>query len=367
MIGISANRNVAVGILVTLAAALGGVGFAREAGACSPPPSPGWYVSGAGDVPADGAIVLIFHCYGECQGEKPDVTISVRDDDEQLVGGAVVESQFGETEGWAAWVSTERLAGGHKYEITVDSEQFTEPHEWQVQSIEATSDVPRRDELAFTAEAMVQTQGETVCCEESALDSCGHEVCFTWLETDEVVVRLSLEIAQSSSQFVVSGEFRSRKETVAFDARVFYGMTGVLMPAEMDDEYCYELTARHVVTGTETRFSDCIPASDVPLPDVSAELAQRRDMDLRACLVPPQEHEDAWCDAFADWIGTWRCTSEECQNATAVCPPRDNDGSCAMAPAQPAQSHPWRFLALLAIAGVSVRRLAKSRLSLFPG
>ncbi len=366
MIGISASRNAALGMVVTLAA-LGGVGFAREARACSPPPSPGWYVSGAGDVPADGALVLIFHCYGECPDEKPDVTVTVRDGDEQLVDGEVVESQFGETEGWAAWVPTERLAGGRKYEIIVDSEQFTEPHEWQFQSTEATSDVPRRDELAFTAEAMVQTQGERVCCEESVLDSCGHEVCFIWSEADEVVVRLSLDIAQSSGQFVVSGEFRTRQATVPLDARVFYGMTGVVMPADMDDEYCYELTARHVVTGTETTFSDCIPASDVPLPDVSAELALRRENDLRSCIVPPQEYEDAWCDAFADEIGTWRCTSAECQNATAVCPPSDNDGGCAMAPAQPAQSHPWRFLALLAIAGVSVRRLAKSRLSLVPG
>jgi hypothetical protein len=366
MVRISAERNVALGMLVTLAA-LGSVGFAREAEACSPPPSPGWYVSGAGDVPADGALVLIFHCYGECPKERPDVTVIVRDGDEKLVGGDVLESQFGETEGWATWVPTERLASGRKYEITVDSDDFTEPYEWQFQSTEATSDVPRRDELAFTAEAMVQTQGERVCCEESALDSCGQKACFTWSEADDVVVRLSLEIAQSSSQFVVSGEFRTRQETVPLDARVFYGMTGVLMPADMDDEYCYEITARHLVTGQETTFSDCIPASDVPLPHVSAELAQRREDDLRSCIVPPQEHEDAWCDAFADRIGTARCSSDECQNATAVCPPRDNDASCTMAPDQPAQSHPWRFLALLAIAGVSVRRLRKSRSSLVPG
>lgn len=357
-------------MLVTLAA-LGSMGVAREVKACSPPLRTGWHVAVLGDVPADGAIVLTFICSGDCKADKPDFTVTVIDDEGEPVVGELVQSQFGEKEGWAAWVPAEHFERGSDYEIAVDSEQLTQPYEVQVQAIETASDVPSRDELDFTASAVVSTaeavgdtQTDQVCCEEPALLYCGQEPCFTWPETGDVVVRLSVDMVSSPSQFVVRGEFHTRRETVPFDARPSSWMVGVVAPADRDDEYCYELTVQHVVTGKETTFSDCIPAHNVPLPDVMTELTQRREDDLRSCIVPPQEHQDAWCDAFADQIGTWRCTSDQCKNAAAVCPPRDSV-SCAMAPTQPAPSHTWRFFAFLVVVGATLRRRVSSRTPLF--
>lgn len=69
--------------------------------------------------------------------------------------------------------------------------------------------------------------------------------------------------------------------------------------AEPDDQYCYQATARHLLTDKTTSISGCIPASDVELFDEANALTAQRNYILNSCEVPPTGHEDEWCDTHA--------------------------------------------------------------------
>lgn len=164
--------------------------------------------------------------------------------------------------------------------------------------------------------------GEPVCCDTGQPNTCGtSRRCFPADDSANAFVSLAVlwtDEEEAAGQYVLSGTVSTSKEKVAIEPVLSTAVEAVVKVTQPEDEYCYELTARHVVSGKETRISGCSPASKVVLPDVEAELLAQQRYGLRECVVAPPGYQSQWYEAFAPELEANSCATEPgpaCENA----------------------------------------------------
>lgn len=309
--------------LLALLMTVVGANVPKDAVACSPP-SYGWNATVSESGPANGAIVVTFSCYQDCE-QRPEFVLEITDKNEQQVVGAVLESHFTDSNGWMVWKPDSPLSAGKKYRVNLEralDEQNAPAQSWSYSVVGDGADRAPSKPLEVTATANVQMTGEELCCDATP-NSCGNS-CFTMPDkgTTNVSVFLTwFDAANLNGQFLVSGEFWTAKERVTSEPNVNRFVGGELAPVKAGDEYCYSVTAKHILTGNETTLEGCIPAEDVELPDVDEEVTNRRLNELRGCFTPPEGFEDEWCDAMeaATKTGTCEAPKEACERGRDEC------------------------------------------------
>lgn len=309
--------------LLALLTTVAGANVPKDALACSPS-SYGWNATVSESGPANGAIVVTFSCYQDC-AQRPEFVLEITDENEQPVVGAVLESHFTDSKGWMAWKPDSPLSAGKKYQVNVERalDVHNRPAQsWSYSAVGDDADRAPSKPLEVNATASAQMTGEELCCDRTR-DSCGSQ-CFWMPDKGTTQVYISLiwfDSPELNSQFVVSGEFSTADEHVTSEPQVARYVEGILAPVKAGDEYCYSVTAKHILTGNETTIEGCIPAEEVVLPDVDEEVANRRLGELNNCFAPPEGFEDEWCEAMeaATKTGTCEAPKEACERGRDEC------------------------------------------------
>jgi hypothetical protein len=184
----------------------------------------------------------------------------------------------------------------------------------------------------------VELLGEQVCCDRPP-DSCGN-TCFLWPDEANSYAMVHITWFDSDTlndQFLLGGEIRTGNERVTIEPDVYRVVDAKLPPAAPGDEYCYTLTARHLVTGKETKLEGCISADDVELLDVETEMASERANELRQCAAPPKGLEAEWCEQMES--GDCEAAPGACERVNSEC--GTGGIACSVAAGTRAESRWW--------------------------
>lgn len=324
--------------------------------ACSPP-LVGWATEVPEEGPANGAIVVQLWCYSDCES-WPELT--VKDMAGNPVPGTVMDSGLTDDHGWLAWQPESPFSAGENYRLHLVTPKGPLPavsDESTYTVLENGPDVAPSEPVHVEVAAHVELLGEQVCCDRPP-DSCGN-TCFRWPEEANSYAYISVtwfDSAKLNDQFLLSGEFRTATERVVIEPNVSRFFYAKLPPAAPGDEYCYTLTARHLVTGKETELAGCISADDVELPDVEAQMASERANELRHCTAPPKGLEAEWCEQMES--RDCKASPEACERADTECGTGGID--CSLAAGTRAETR-WWLVAVGALGAAVLRRLSRQR------
>ncbi len=348
---------------------------ADDASACSPVPT-GWLVSTPQAGPANGVIPISFGCSSDC-GSRPDVELTLLDAAGEPVSGSFIESEFIDEQAVLLWKPDAPLAEGEVYRLTITDPagEIQGPTNDEFTAVgEGPDTVPEAPLEKLVAYATVTPQGDEVCCEETPTDTCGNDRCFIWPATGDVNIELFLpwfDSAELNGQFAISGEFTTPGARYELKPGLDQELRGKLPPAGAGEEYCYEFTARHLVTGKVTKLEGCLAADRVELPDVDVEVRKAMESGLRVCYQPPEGLEDEWCEvinAGDEERGCAGVPEEACDNARAQCGASERaDGEvpsvdgCAVTRAEVSTQRrstawPWTLMLTAVLGGMAQRR-----------
>ncbi len=327
------STSLVLGVLTTLALSH----LTSPSLACSPLPT-GWMAEVPEEGPANGAIVVQLWCYSDCES-WPELT--VKDAEGNSVPGTVMDSGLTDDHGWLAWQPESPFGAGENYRLHLVTPRGPLPalsDESTYTVLEDGPDIAPSEASHVEVTAHVELRGEQVCCDRPA-DSCGN-TCFLWPEEANSYAHVSVTWFDSdklNDQFLLSGEFRTATERVTIEPDVYRVVYAKLPPAASDDEYCYTLTARHLVTGKESKLEGCVSAEGVELPNAAAEMASRRANGLKYCAAPPEGLDEEWCEQMES--GDCEASPEGCERAETECGTGGID--CSVAAGTRAESRWW--------------------------
>jgi hypothetical protein len=340
-----------------------------EASACSPPVS-GWQAEFLPEGPTDG-VGIAFSCFVGCV-TTPTVEVAVKDEQGQLLSGSIAEHEFRTTRGWLLWKPTMALSIGSSYEISLQWSSSGEPQTYSYHVNEASPAVAFEQAPTFEASGFVELLGGEACCDEvsgSASGLCSAPTCFPDRGNARSRVRVSLwwpEAELAANQVQWSGEFFTTTDRQSIEPRLGTWLSAELAPADANDDYCYKVTGRVLVTGDVLTFEGCKPASEVALPDAEVERKQATLDGAASCARPRAKYEAAWCEGFADELAANRCETSDkstCERALAVCRPHGessaSDSSSCAVPRRPTHSAPSWALGIVVAACGAFRRLRR--------
>lgn len=342
---------------------LGGVTLAsaREAHACSPPPT-GWNWSVAVEGSANG-IPLALECFNSCT-QRPDVQLTVRSEGGD-VQGTLSETEFGGSMGWAVWRPTLPLTTGVSYEVSISSgDQLIQTTTYRV--LDSAPTLAAASSPTFETVGFVETVGGEPCCEEAAADTCGGTPrCFP--DRSSVRSRVSVQALWADAELNpmdvrLAGEFFTATDRRAAEPRVGGWLQGVLPPADEGGEYCYKITARHLITDETRLFEGCKAAENVELPDAEAQRRELNTSGITACDVPKPKYEAAFCEVHSADVDAHVCKPDVrnpgCENALSICAtpePLDASTGCSMGKGRTGND-PWGVALAVAVLGLVARR-----------
>lgn len=339
--------------------------FTHDAQACSLPAN-GWLPETLTRQGSGAGVVVGLRCFQDCAAPA-EVEVTVRNDQAQIVEGSVTESQLKSNNGWAVWKPGQPLIEGASYTVSVVA--GPDPYPWSsTHQVTGTApSLPSEPSRAFEATGIVELLGGEPCCEQSAGAGaeCEAPKCFPERSNARGMVRLSVsfpELVEVADAVVLSGEFFTADERRAAEPRLGSRLEATLTPAT-DGEYCYEITARMVLTDEAVTVTGCQSASEVELPDVEVERVRATLTAVAGCAIPHADYEALWCEAFAEEITAGKCSlsgiPSACGNALAMCPaPGDTanpePASGCTVQTQPGASSCWTLgIPLAALAAIS--------------
>jgi hypothetical protein len=272
------------------------------------------------EVPVNGVLVVGLYCH-DCPADT-GVKLRVLDGAYNEVEGEIIESRVEGGDGWVAWKPASPLGVGEEYIVDVDGADYVFDMRAKFDATAETSAEPSGD-LLMSIYAYVNRTGEELCCLDSELNSCGEPLCFIDASSAQVRVTVQAEGANSDtfsgSQFVWRSRMYNTDQDVTSDWRPGVYLGGDFSPS---DEYCYEIQARHIASGTVTTLvSGCYDNGDLTLPDVEFDREAERRLQLRRCIKPPTGYESEWCRAILEEVEAGLCEDEtrHCYAAAEAC------------------------------------------------
>lgn len=308
-----------------LLGAVGALVPSGEAAACSLAPS-GSFVSMADSIPVDGTLLVSFTCYSGCPSTTDPLALVVTSSDGTLVPGTIVENELTDGVGWIVWKADAQLTLDETYRVVVDSEDLAggDP-EHLFQAVAAATTTTAEISVERNDSSHLEFSGESVCCEEGFVDSCGGGGCSLVDAKATPFVDIILDWSTPDAVYQDQFLFQARMFNEKIDEVTAWQQgPSLYLRYEPASEYCYELVARHVPSGDETPVaSDCVKGSSIELPDLEAALADNKQHLFATCTIPPAGYEDAWCATFKEAIASGSCdkiNTEPCEAALAACP-----------------------------------------------
>jgi MYXO-CTERM domain-containing protein len=285
----------AVAIGATFAASL--AGFARDASACSLPAA-GWTLQPLpGGIPANGAVVMRYGCYYNCDVVPDGTTFTLT-----AAGGALLDSSVagevvltGALDQYTHYVvfrpEPGELVAGESYTAAIEG---VDP----VSNVIAEPEVTWTDPVSLSDEIFEidQPAGDTVAC-TGPLDTCGNypqfrtmieritAVSVTWGDASQLDT-----LTQYAYRIVPSG---------AVDLPVPWswngGSAGFVLD-EAEDSTCYVLELQKLVDGTVSTFEErCLERPETFTPGLQPNPEENIVSVLAGCDAPPDGYVDQWC------------------------------------------------------------------------
>lgn len=326
----------ALGSCVALGAALAAsvVGFSREAVACSLP-APGWMLQPLiGGIPVNGAVVMKFNCYYDCD-MVPDASTFTLTAASGALGTLVVPGEVvlsGALDEYSHYVVFRPEPGS-----LVAGESYTA----EIQGMDPVTDVIAEPALTWTDPIVIsdemseidQPAGETVTC-AGPPDTCGGLPQFRTMIDRVTVVSVkwgdgvTLDTGlQYAYRLIPSG---------AVDLPVpwsFNGHSAGFTLEAAEDSVCYVLELQRLVDGSVQTFEErCLERPATFTPGLHPNPEENIEGVLASCDAPPDGYVDEWCAGRSGHCLGDAPNASYCERFAELCSDVGGEGGTAGTP-----------------------------------